>query len=75
MTNRTLDTIAANLALIEVRLAEAHSLIREAQAAIATRDQNLAIGTLLPVQQDLADADALLRAVLIVHREPGKGRP
>ncbi len=30
--------------------------------------QNLAIGTLLPMQEDLADTDALLRTVLLLHR-------
>lgn len=68
MSMTTLDTIAANIALIEQRLSRAHDLAREAVAAIADGDQNLAIGTLLPVQQDLADTDALLRAVLVVHR-------
>lgn len=68
MTNRTLDTITANIALMEARLARAHGLAREALAASNGGNQNLAIGTLAPMQEDLADADALLRTILLLHR-------
>lgn len=68
MSNTTLDTIAANMKLIEARLQRAHSLARDALAAIDDGKQNLAIGTLLPMQEDLADADALLKTVLLLHR-------
>jgi hypothetical protein len=68
MPNRTLDTISANLTLIEARLDRAHGLARDALAAISDGNQNLAIGTLLPMQDDLADTDALLRTVLLLHR-------
>ena len=68
MTSKTLDTIAANLTLMEARLARAHGLARDALAAIDGGNQNLAIGTLQPMQQDLADTDALLRTILLLHR-------
>ena len=68
MHDKTLDTITANLTLIEARLHRAHSLASDALAAIGGGNQNLAIGTLLPMQEDLADTDALLRTVLLLHR-------
>jgi hypothetical protein len=68
MRNKTLDTIAANITLIEARLERAHALARDALAAIGSGNQNLAIGTLLPMQEDIADTDALLRTVLLLHR-------
>ena len=68
MSNTTLDTITANLALMEARLQRAHGLASDALAAIGSGNQNLAIGTLLPMQEDLADTDALLRTVLLLHR-------
>jgi hypothetical protein len=68
MSHKTLDTITANIALIEARLQRAHSLTRDALAAINDGKQNLAIGTLLPMQEDMADTDALLRTVLLLHR-------
>lgn len=68
MSNTTLDTITANITLMETRLQRAHSLARDALAAIGSGKQNLAVGTLLPMQEDLADTDALLRTVLLLHR-------
>ncbi len=68
MSNTTLDTITANITLMEARLQRAHSLARDALAAIKDGKQNLAIGTLLPMQEDMADTDALLKTVLLLHR-------
>ncbi len=68
MSTRTAETITANIALIAHRLSRASSLAREAHQAAHSGEPNLAIGTLLPVTQDLADADALLKTVLILHR-------
>jgi len=31
-------------------------------------EKNLAIGTLVPVARDIADADAFLRTVFVLHR-------
>ena len=68
MNNTTLDTITANITLLEARLKRAHSMALDALAAIDDGKQNLAIGTLLPMYTDLADADALLRTVCLLHR-------
>ena len=68
MSNTTLDTITANITLMEARLQRAHSLASDALAAIKDGQQNLAIGTLLPMQEDMADTDALLKTVLLLHR-------
>lgn len=68
MSTTTLDALTANITLMEARLKRAHSLAVEALAAIGSGKQNLAIGTLIPMQEDLADTDALLRTVLLLHR-------
>ncbi len=68
MTNPTFNAIAANIALIEQRLARASALATAAGQAAQQGQQNLAIGTLLPLQEDLADAEALLRTVFVLHR-------
>lgn len=60
--------IHANIALIEQRLRRALALAVDAKTAAARGEQNLAIGTLLPVEGDLADAAALLKAVFVLHR-------
>lgn len=68
MTNPTLAAIAANIALITQRLGGASTLARTAHEAAQRGEQNLAIGTLLPLEQDLGDAEALLRTILVLHR-------
>ncbi len=68
MSITTLDAITANITLIEARLQRAHKSARDALAAIKDGKQNLAIGTLLPMQEDMADTDALLKTVLLLHR-------
>ena len=68
MSTTTLDALTANVTLLETRLKRAHTMACEALAAIADGKQNLAIGTLLPMYTDLADADALLRTVCLLHR-------
>lgn len=68
MTNPTSHAITANIGLIEQRLFRASTLANTAHAAAKRGEQNLAIGTLLPLEQDLADAEALLRTVFVLHR-------
>ena len=46
----------------------AHALAVEGRNAIRRGEQNLAVGTLLPLQADIADADALLKTVFVLHR-------
>jgi len=64
----TIDAIHANIALIEQRLRRALVLAVDAKNAAARGEQNLVIGTLLPMEHDLADAAALLKAVFVLHR-------
>jgi len=64
----TTDAILANIALLEERLRCALAMTVEARAAIARGERNLAIGTLLPAEQDLADASTLLKTVFVLHR-------
>lgn len=64
----TTNTILANMTLLEDRLRCALALTVEARAALMRGDRNLAIGTLLPAEQDLADASTLLKTVFVLHR-------
>ena len=68
MSNTTLDALTANITLMEARLKRAHGMARDALESIKDGKQNLAIGTLLPMQEDMADTDALLKTVLLLHR-------
>ena len=68
MTNPTLKAIIANASLLVDRLERATALARDAHNALRQGEQNLAIGTLLPAQEDLGDADALLRTIFVLHR-------
>jgi hypothetical protein len=67
MTNST-HAILANMALLEERLQCALAMTVEARAALVRGDRNLAIGTLLPAEHDLADASTLLKTVFVLHR-------
>ena len=73
MSNSTHDTIRSSIALMEERLLRASTLASMAHEAIKRGEQYLAIGTLLPVQQDFSDIDALLRTVLLLHRSRPDG--
>ena len=64
----TVDIIHANIALMEQRLRRALALVVEAHQAASRNEQNLAIGTLLPAEQDIGDAAALLKTVFVLHR-------
>jgi len=77
MTTPTAQAITANIAIIENRLTHAAVLASSALKAAESGAQNLAIGTLLPVEQDLADAEALLKTIFVLHRaEPlARGGP
>ena len=68
MTNPTRDAIRADIVLMEQRLRRALALAVEARSAICQGEQNLAVGTLVPLQEDIADADALLKTVFVLHR-------
>ncbi len=68
MTNPTRDAIRADIVLMEQRLRRALALAVEARYAICRGEQNLAVGTLVPLQEDIADTDALLKTVFVLHR-------
>jgi len=60
--------IAANLAAMSERLAEAATLAKKAQEAMEQNNQNLAIGTVLSFKQRLPEAQALFNAAMALHR-------
>jgi hypothetical protein len=64
----TIDAIHANAALIEQRLRRALALVVEARSAVSRGEQNLAIGTLLPAEEDINDAATLLKTIFVLHR-------
>lgn len=68
MTNVTLEAMTTSLSLLVCRLQRAAALAQDAHAAATQGEQNQAIGTLLPAQEQLQDATALLRTVLVLHR-------
>lgn len=62
--------IGANLAMLETRLAALVVTVRAAADALRDGKRNQAIGTLLPIEQDLAVAAALFQTILTLHRMP-----
>lgn len=74
MNSATNDAVHANITLIEQRLRRALALAVEARAAMAERQRNLAIGMLLPMQEDLTDVTALLQTIFVLHRHAGQTR-
>lgn len=72
MNSATNDAVYANITLIEERLRRALSLAVDARAAMSERKQNLAIGTLLPMQEDLSDVNTLLETIFVLHRHASR---
>ena len=68
------STIAATVTSLRDILQEAATLALSADAALAAGSRNLAIGNLLPLEQLLPTAQALLGASLALNRRapPGK---
>lgn len=62
--------IHANLNALALRLGHAEHLAVQARTAMAGGYRSLAIGTLLPLEQIIPECEALMRAVLILHRAP-----
>lgn len=60
--------IRANLDSLQERLMQAVKLAGEARVALADQTRNMAIGTLLPIEQLLAQSTALLTTILLLHR-------
>jgi hypothetical protein len=74
MMSATHDAVYANVTLIEQRLRRALALSVEARAALDERKQNLAIGTLMPMREDLTDIEALLQTIFVLHRHAAQPR-
>lgn len=73
MTTTTDTAITANLAALAEGLREAATLATSATAAMHADSHNLAIGTVLPLEQDLPTCVGLLTAILALHRRAGQG--
>ena len=65
--------IEANLSALADGLQRAATLAYMASKAIATGHRNLAIGTVLPLEQELPTSIGLLTAILALHRRAGQG--
>ena len=65
-TNATV--IAANLEALHIRLQHCMRQVGEARIALADARQNLAVGTILELEQLLPECDALIRTILLMHR-------
>jgi hypothetical protein len=68
MTTSPDPAIVATLAGLRDILQEAAALATSADAAIAAGNRNLAIGTLLPLEEMLPTAQALFQAARALHR-------
>ena len=66
MTNQ--NSIATLITILDQHLSEASGTVQEAHEAINAGEQNLAIGTLLPVERLCEDALAMLRVILSLHQ-------
>jgi F0F1-type ATP synthase membrane subunit c/vacuolar-type H+-ATPase subunit K len=62
------NAIAANLAALTQRLAQATALAKEAQEAMEQGEQNQAIGTILDFDRLLPETLALYNAAIALHR-------
>jgi hypothetical protein len=60
--------ILANIDVLHYRLTQARFRAADALAAMRAENRNLAIGTLLELEQFLPEIDALYRAILFLHR-------
>ena len=60
--------ILANIDILHYRLTQARFRAADAQVAMRAQNRNLAIGTLLDLEQFLAEIDALYRTILFLHR-------
>jgi hypothetical protein len=67
--------IRACLNALVQQLGEAQCLALQARDAMSFNNTNLAIGTILPLEQQLPECDALLRAVLTLNTARNRKRP
>ena len=74
MTPRILNfAIEANLAALTDGLERAAVMADMARKAMRDDYRNLAIGTILPLEQELPMLSGLLTAILALHRRAGQG--
>ena len=60
--------ILANIDILHLRLALARFRAADAVTAMRSGQRNLAIGTLIDLEQLLPEIDALYRTVMLLHR-------
>lgn len=72
MTTDLTATIAANLKALDSLLLEAAQRSSVARQHIERGERNAAIGSILPLEQMLADAAALYRAAVTLQRIAGR---
>jgi len=65
--------IEANLSALAEGLRQAASLADDARIAMSNGYRNLAIGTVLPLEQELPTFVGLMTAILALHRRAGQG--
>lgn len=70
--DRTAAALTANMAALAELLADAAKVAAEAAEAMATGNRNLAVGTLLQIEQTVPDAKAIMDATLALHRVAGR---
>ena len=69
MSTTVTNAIAANLAALVLSLGRARETALHAADANCTGNRNLAIGTLLDLEQLLPRAEALIGAIMALHRD------
>lgn len=65
--------IAANLAALAEGLFRTSKLADEAYHAMQNSERNLAIGTILPLEEELPVLQGLVTACIALHRRIGRG--
>ena len=66
----TKKAIAVNIEAMAQKLERSMIMACEAAEAAKKNEQNLAIGTMIPIGDELEDCLALFRAALALHRRP-----
>ena len=62
------NAISANLRALALTLQRSQAIAAEADEAMAAGKRNLAVGTLLDMEQLLPQAEALTDAIMALHR-------
>ena len=70
--DHTTAALIANMTALAELLADAAKYATEAAAEMAEGKRNLAIGTLLQIEQTVPDAAVIMQATLALHRVAGR---